>query len=187
MSEPWYRTPHALFQHPLEFFPARDMDPAQRLNALVRFIAYSSIFISLYRDDLSMLGVGSVVILVISFIFAIPTDTRDTTPNRNNKSYDAFANIKCSAPTPENPFMNVLANEYGSNKPAACANTPETMAVAQSYFDQGLPREISDVYHNRASDRQFVTMPVTGPNGIPDTVAFRNFLFSQTARGTKCK
>jgi hypothetical protein len=65
--------------------------------------------------------------------------------------------------------------------------TDAILDKSNAYFDKGLSREITDVYHKKASDRQFVTMPATGDSGNPDTLAFRNFLYSETAKGPKCK
>lgn len=184
-SNPWYTSPGVIVKKPLEFFPARGMSPAERLNSMVRFVMYASIAISYYRADPVILGMGLAAILVLSIIFAVPeTMTKKCTPQTPGCD---DKEKKCTAPTEDNPFMNVLAHEFGKNKPAACPTTTSTLAQSNKYFDQGLPREISDVYHNRASDRQFLTMPVAGNNGTPDTLAFRNFLYGETSKGPKCK
>lgn len=183
-SNPWYTSPGVIVKKPLEFFPARGMSPAERLNSMVRFVMYATIAISYYRGDPVILGMGLAAILVLSIVFAVPEVM--------TKKYDSgtpgyVQEKKCTAPTEDNPFMNVLAHEFGKNKPTACPTTTATLTQSNTYFDQGLPREISDVYHNRASDRQFLTMPVAGNNGTPDTLAFRNFLYSKTSKGPKCK
>ena len=82
--------------------------------------------------------------------------------------------------------MNVLPTEFGKQKPVACEQTPCIARQIEDVYEPQVIREITDVYKNRASDRQFYTMPVTG-NGTPDTLAFRNFLFSQVSKGTRCK
>lgn len=185
-DHPWYHFPSVLIQRPLEFFPARGMTPAERLNSIVRFVMYAAAAIAYYRSDWVVFGLGLCVVFVVSLVFSVPC----TTPACKEKETllkDPSDRVTCTKPTENNPFMNVLAHEYGSNKPPACPTTSGTMCESNKYFDQGLPREISDVYHNRASDRQFVTMPGSGNNGTPDTLAFRNFLFSETAKGPKCK
>jgi hypothetical protein len=162
------------------------MTPAERLNTIVRFVLYASAAIAVYRRDATIMAIGAAVIVVVSLVFSVPKtniieaiDKKDTVGERQSQS--------CTPPTPDNPFMNVLANEYMSSKPGACAVNAATLQKSNDYFNQGLPREIADVYHNRASDRQFVTMPASGTNGIPDTLAFRNYLFSETVKGPKCK
>ena len=175
VDAPWYRDPHALFSRPLEFFPARGMTPAERLNSVVRFVAYVSIAIALYRSDASALGLGVAVVVALSVAHGSP-DVKAKL--KASDTYAARVPEKCTLPTADNPFMNVLTSEYNANKAEACETTSDTLALSQRYFDAGLPREISDVYRNRASDRQFVTMPVSGNNGTPDTLAFRNYLYS---------
>lgn len=175
MTDPaWYDDPRVLANRPLEFFPARGMTPSERLNSMVRFVAYACIGIAIYRNDPHSLLVGAVVIVVISTLMGVSSRPRDTTTTRGT---DYSGPGACTRPTPNNPFANVLASEYMENKPAACRVTTASINASQAYFDRGLPREISDVYKNRASDRQFVTMPATGDNGTPDTLAFRNYLF----------
>ena len=175
MNDPaWYDDPRVLANRPLEFFPARGMTPAERLNSMVRFVAYASVGIAIYRNDPHSLLIGAVVIVVISTLRGVSSRPANKTTTRGTY-YSGPA--ECTVPTPDNPFANVLASEYMENKPAACRVTTETMNASQAYFDRGLIREISDVYKNRASDRQFVTMPATGDNGTPDTLAFRNYLY----------
>lgn len=184
----WYRDPAVLLKRPLEFFPTRDMTPAERLNSITRFVIYASSGIAAYRQDATVLGIGAIVVIVLALVFSARSG-KDTVTGEDIKEDGKIGERqKCRPPTPENPFMNVLADEYGdSAMPGACPVTSSTLKRSNDYFGQGLPREISDVYHNRASDRQFVTMPASGKNGVPDTLAFRNYLFSETVKGPKCK
>lgn len=172
MTTPWYNDIFVLGKRPLEFFPTRDHSPAEKLNSIVRFVAYGSAAIAVYRRDTTPLLVGVLVIAVLSFVFSVPQQRNlDVTISR----YAADKrDTTCTKPTQENPFMNRLPHEHGSDKAPACPQTDEVRRQAQQHFDRGLPREVSDVYRNRASDRQFMTMPVT--DTIPDTLAFRNFL-----------
>jgi hypothetical protein len=142
---------------PLEFFPSRDATDAERLDAVIRFVVYASVAVSVYRQDVVAMLAGIAVIGSILVLFPGGEGMFGGSGKKN-------------VPTPDNPFTNVLANEYSTSKAR-----PSSTHLAQVYFDRGLPREISDVYHKRASDRQFVTMPVT--DNIPDTLAFRNFLY----------
>lgn len=183
---PWYTSPTVLVKRPLEFFPARGMTPTERLNSMVRFILYGSFLVAFYRSDVRIVGIGCIVITVLSIIHSSRSYTSFTTSTPFTKSTKRENLTECSAPTPNNPFMNTLTSEYTSNKKPACPNNTYTKKQTQTYFDKGLVREVSDVYNKRASDRQFYTTPVTG-NGVPDTKAFRNFLFSETVKGPKCK
>lgn len=184
----WYNEPSILFEYPLDFFPSRGMTPEERLNSIVRFVLYASIAVAIYKSDPMMFGIGVCIALALSLVnstcFVKKNDVGEYEPHEQHPD---IIPSKCTAPTEDNPFMNVLPHEFALNKPAACVLTDSTMQKSNDYFDQDLPREITDVYHKKASDRQFVTMPASGNNGTPDTLAFRNFLFSETANGPKCK
>ena len=186
-DKPWYQDPVALFARPLEFFPTRDMTPAERLNSLARFVVYASAAIAAYRSETTPLLVGLVVVVVLSLAYAVSPKGNGAIVTRIDVVDRTSERAECTPPTPNNPFMNVLADEFGPDKPGACPVDDRSMKQSQRYFDQGLPREISDVYHNRASDHVFGTMPGSGTNGVPDTLAFRNYLFSETVNGPKCK
>jgi len=185
----WYRAPTVVLQRPLEFFPSRGMTPTERLNAMVRFILYGSVLVALYRNDATVLGIGLVVTLVLTLVHMMSHKARKGQEEYDSHSIGDNAReglTKCTAPTKENPFMNTLTNEFSTNKKPPCPQTPCIEKKTQDAFEEGLVRELSDVYNKRASDRQFYTTPVTG-NGTPDTQAFRNYLFSETVKGPKCK
>lgn len=172
MRDPaWYASPSVLTKRPLEFFPSRGMSPAERLNAMVRFAGYAAALLAIYRRNWSPVLLGVLLVAVISAFYRVE-------PNSPQIEVEPM----CTLPTPNNPFMNVLATEYNVRKPRACLSE-ETRDDAKSLFDVGLPREVSDVYRNRASDRQFVTQPVT--ENIPDTLAFRNYLYSNVVASGK--
>ena len=189
MSSSWYNEPSILFERPLDFFPSRGMTPEERLNSVVRFVLYASIAVSLYKSDPTMFGIGVCIVLALSLVNSrCYVKESDTTTDECEAHADRdIRTPKCTVPTEDNPFMNVLPHEFASNKPAACRLTNATLDKSDAYFDKGLPREISDVYRKKASDRQFMTMPATGNNGNPDTLAFRNYLYSETIKGPKCK
>lgn len=182
-SVPWYKEPQCLWKNWKEFFPARGMSAADTLNALVRFILYSCVIISVYRNDYTPLAIGILVALMVTMVYAPRLHS-----SRGHPPAGTHAHRKetlCTAPTPDNPFMNVLPHEYTQDKSRACPRSPAQDAQVSKAFEKGLIREVSDVYKKRASDRQFITMPVT--TAIPDTKAFSNFLFSETTNGPKCK
>jgi len=191
-DRPWYADVSVLVRRPLEFFPARGMEPQELLNATVRFIVYAAIATSLYQDTATPLLFGCVCIIAVSLLFTVSTHNASykrrysTWHSSRSKEASHRSRGSCTQPTHDNPFMNVLTNEFGSEKPEACPQTPCITRKINSHFDHHTIRELTDVYKKRASDRQFVTMPVTG-NGTPNTLAFRNYLFSQLKKGTRCK
>ena len=186
-DRPWYVDPSVLFKRPLEFFPSRGMQPQEHLNAIVRFIIYASIATTLYQNMVTPLLFGGICVIVVSLLYsARRIGYRHGNDPRHVRMHSRGKRDDCTEPTEDNPFMNTLPHEFGQDKPLACPQTPCIEKTINKHFDSHVIREVSDVYKKRASDRQFVTMPVTG-NGTPDTFAFRNYLFSQVAKGTRCK
>jgi len=183
---PWYTTPRIIIQRPFEFFPTRGMEPQEHLNAVVRFIIYVSIATALYRNMATPLLFGCVCIIVVSLLYHVTESYMFASVEERHRENRRGKRRRCTTPTHENPFMNVLPHEFGKDKPSACPQTPCITRKIDDHFDHHVIRELTDVYKKRASDRQFVTMPVTG-NGTPNTLAFRNFLFSEVAKGTRCK
>lgn len=168
---PWTRDPAVLWRRPAEFFPARDMAPAERLNALVRFILYATAMVAALRYARGqpmgrVLAAGAAAVLVASAV-AGGGGGDGTSTGAGPRD------VRCTRPTPDNPFMNRMPGDP-PDKPPPC-DDPEGTARA---FEHGLVREVSDVYKNRASDRQFATVLA-----MPDTGAFANFLFPNTAKG----
>ena len=88
--------------------------------------------------------------------------------NRNSR--------KSRRPTPRNPFMNVMPGD-DFTKPAACKsyNNPTVQNKINEHFDANLFKDVSDIFNNRNSQREFITMPSTTiPN---DQTAFAKWLY----------
>ena len=66
-------------------------------------------------------------------------------------------------------------NEFPTRPKACNLSRSDVSAEAQKYFDEGLPRQLDDVFRKNASDRQFFTMPSTTlPNDIDN---FKSFVY----------
>ena len=186
MDPLWPRDVTILWRRPMEFFPTRDQSPEERVNALVRFTLYAAAAIALFGSPspVKSLAVGVAVACVITMISSADLPRKKTALKKRASGSDRRDDAgkqatACRKPTPDNPFMNVPPTSFGEELAPACRYA-DVKADVKDNFESGLVREVTDVYHNRASDRQFITMPVS--NGIPDTQAFRNFLFSNVAR-----
>ena len=82
----------------------------------------------------------------------------------------------CRKPTPRNPFMNVMPGD-DFTKPAACKshNNQTIQNKINEHFDANLFKDVSDIFNNRNSQREFITMPSTTiPN---DQTAFAKWLY----------
>lgn len=97
-------------------------------------------------------------------------------------------NGTCTAPTLDNPFMNVTMKDYmnfdadGSivDRPPACdSSDPTVKNEIETNFNNNLFRDTNDVFGKSSSQRQFFTMPwTTIPN---DRESFQSWLYLSPA------
>jgi hypothetical protein len=91
-----------------------------------------------------------------------------------------------TVPTANNPFMNVLVNEYGSNPERPPATSVTDGAAKESlndFFRTQWYSDPTDVFGRNQSQRQFITMPSTSiPN---DRESYQNWLYK--IPGKTCK
>ena len=178
MSMAWYDDVRQLWAAPSEFFPAAHHTDDQRLNAMVRLLAYCALAATFVSGNVKYAIMGVLAVAAVSLA------------HRGGKgspwSYDGFANVppntvqrrtdRCSRPTYDNPFMNPTVGELAKNpnRPPACPYD-EVAADVWKGFDQGLFKGVEDVYDVQNSQRQFYTVPVT--TAAPDTIAFANYCY----------
>jgi hypothetical protein len=183
----WYKNVRVLADHPSEIIPTRDQSDAERINALVRLVAYCSLAVSLLRENPMYVVLGLAIIAIISLTFSIGQkkqrnesygNLRPDTVKREKKS--------CSSGSPNNPFSNATVGALldDEGRPPACSyDTPGVANTTRKNFNRGLFRNLDDVYEVENSQRQFYTMPVT--TSAPDTIAFAEFAYG--SRGATCK
>jgi hypothetical protein len=187
----WYDNVKILWMRYDEFFPSRDQSDAERLNAIVRLIAYTSAAAFLVHLNAKYLAFGAAAIVVISAISKFknsgtymhqrPETYANVRPNDVKRG-----NARCSRPTMDNPFSNMTIGTLlqDPNRPPACSyDAPGVAAEMRHGFNQGLVKNLEDIYEVENSQRQFYTMPVT--TSAPDTIAFAQFLYG--SRGQTCK
>lgn len=184
----WPQDVSILWRRPLEFFPTRDQTAEERINALVRFATYATaavaMFGTVHPGKAAAVGAAVIVMITVAASSDPPSKPVGPAPDAHDASVERRP-ATCRKPTKDNPFMNAPVTDFGKPSARACPYTEEVKKDVERYFEDGLVREVTDVYHNRASDRQFVTVPV--PDNVPDTLAFRNFLFADTVAGCKNK
>lgn len=153
-----------------EFFPSDDMSLEERLNSMARLGIYFSLIISLYRKDIRFMLLTILTLGLTFIVYNYAPKEELFTSNTEN----------CTAPTVNNPFMNVLPSDYqdNPNRPAACnQNDPEVKKKIKEYFENGLYRDVNDPFERNNSQRQFYTMPSTTiPN---DQIGFARWLFGK--------
>ena len=180
----WYENIHVLFdsKYALDFWPNKLQTSAQKFNAVTRFILYSGLALSIYFKTTFHVLVGLVIAVVMAIlssqgIIEKGTEAFRSLPARhNNPNQMKRVPEKCTEPTSENPFGNVLVNEYKENplRPPACP-VEDVEDEQKNKFVEGLYRDVGDVYERENSQRQFYTMPNTGiPN---DQMSFANWAY----------
>lgn len=97
--------------------------------------------------------------------------------NYNLAEFTQFKDAFARQPSPDNPFMNLNANDFNIEDPPAPANADddEISDKITEAFDEDLYRDIEDMYERKNSQRQFYTVPV--PVNPPDTIALAHWLF----------
>lgn len=168
----WYEDVSVLPRRWREFFPQPEQTNEERVNALVRLIAYATLGAYVYNREgrTLVLGLGAAAVVSLAFSHG----RQEGYPN-NAPGAPTGPQPGCQRPTRDNPFANVLLTDLGKPpRPPACAYDSVKAEVTNT-FNAGLFRNATDVYERENSQYQYYTMPVT--TGIPDTTAFRNFLY----------
>lgn len=175
------------FNNAIKFIPDMNMSLSEQLNAAMRFTIYFSIIVYIVRQDYR-------VFFFVVFVAFVTIVIHNYHVMEQNKRKQILENLElrderqkglCVRPTRNNPFMNVSPAEYKDfpSRPRACSITKRPVKrMVDKYFDEGLYRDVDDVFHRKASDRQFYTMPVTTiPN---DQDNFAKWLYKT---GPTCK
>lgn len=185
----WYEDPAGFLtsDNLIKFIPDKDMTFEEQLNAVVRLTLYFSIVILIVRGTPQIMFVP-----LAAMLFTYVLYSNDVRQKQNKKRVLEKLNVRkthrgevCVRPTPDNPFMNVSLSDLRDfpSRPAACDVSQSIVKKdVERYFNKGLPRDIGDIFHKQASDRQYFTNPVTTiPN---DQSGFASWLY-QT--GKTCK
>lgn len=145
--------------------PMQQMTIEEKLNAIVRFFIYLGIILSLIKSDYRYLFFGIVAALVSVLLYQYDEKQKVITEKflEDNK-IDIVENKVCSRSTVDNPFMNPSIADivFDPDHPVACNIENEKIKdIVQKNFDKRMFKDVSDIYNNQASQRQFYTMPVT--------------------------
>jgi hypothetical protein len=182
----------------LDIVPTEKMTLTVKLNALFRFSIYASIILYALSNNVKSFLISA---LFAGITIAIYNSNR---ANYDREGYnDAETDVDrkfdidtvkqhYTVPTKQNPFMNVLMNEYTDNpKRKKAIYNDAIKKEVDKYFNEDLYRSIDDIYQKNASDRQYYTMPSTViPN---DQDKFANWLYGidgktcKEGNGLKCK
>jgi len=180
----WFSAPEILFNKDrlTEFFPVESMTNNEKLNSVLRLSIYASGILVLYHKNLNVLLIPAFVALVTLYIFKF------NKVQKEEEKTEGFEVPKCTMPTKDNPFMNTLVSDVGMYKerPEACS-VEEVSEDIEKHFNDGLFKDVNDLYDKNNSQNRFYTMSNTNEYGIKhgDTVKYANWLYN-TSQST-CK
>lgn len=170
MSDYWFNNIFMLFQNMNEFFPKKEFNKIQKVNAIARLSFYYSVLICIFKLDTKYLSLSFCLLLLSYYLGSI-----DFLVNTNNK--------KCTEPTENNPFMNFTIGDQiiNPNKPAACPVDSVRKDQIKKYRLFAYP-DPKDLFGKVITDRNFYTMPST--TIVNDQEGFAKFVYNDFG---KCK
>jgi hypothetical protein len=192
----WYNDFNSFFDinNLLIYFPTSDMVYIEKLNTILRLSMYISILLFAVLNDRRAFFLVIIVAIITYILYSVENNQEEY----REIDYDRVINKEqyteetCTKPTMENPFMNVMMNEYQENpKRGKACDVDQVKEYVDDYFENTLYRSVDDIYNKDSSTRQYYTMPNTNiPN---DQEGFANWLYKipektcKEGNGEKCK
>lgn len=157
----WFRDPWGFFAEDriAHFLPESNTTLTVQLNALLRLSMYASVLLILFRRYSLAIYVPAGV-AALTYVMHVSL-TVSQAPEGLRQTREGGP---CTTPTQNNPFMNVLLDEYASDptRPAACdLSSGAAASKADSLFQHNLFRDVDDVFDRRSSSQNFYAMPNT--------------------------
>lgn len=150
----------------MRFFPSPEMSLAEQLNSIMRLSIYFAAIVFIFKKDANILFVPIFGAVFTYLIYSV--DEKNRLGDRGilekmGLGEEYGTGRLCAKPTKDNPFMNVLMSDYEKNpgRPRACRLEGRVKDEVKSNFEHNLYRDVDDIYHKKASDRQFYTTPST--------------------------
>ena len=179
LEEPiWFEEPKILLDNEkrFEFVPFANMSFNAKLNSMVRFSVYFAILWYFYDYNHSIFMIPLLIMMLTYMLYNYANDYKKESfeeelqqvfKNKIGGAEEDKEDEECTTPTNENPFMNVMLNEYteNPNRGKACKNSEDKVKEA---FEEKLYKPVDEIWDK--DSRQFYTNPSTTiPN---DAIAF---------------
>jgi hypothetical protein len=189
----WYKDPtnFITLQNYDKFFPNKAQSFAEQLNSSLRLTIYFCFIVFILKHDINIWFISIFMAILTYFMFNADNNTKINEQlylADHNQTKDPNTGDICTKPTKENPFMNVLMTDYSddpSRSKACDVSDKTTKKNTSKFFDDKLYRDVDDIWHRNASDRQFYTNPITTVGG--DQSAFAQFLYGDNKTNKTCK
>lgn len=192
----WYNDLNSFFDinNLLIYFPTSDMVYIEKLNTILRLSMYISILLFAVLNDRRAFFLVMIVAIITYILYSVENNQEEYREIDYDRviNKEQYTEEKCTKPTMENPFMNVMMNEYQENpKRGKACDVDQVKEYVDNYFENTLYRSVDDIYNKDSSTRQYYTMPNTNiPN---DQEGFANWLYKipektcKEGNGEKCK
>lgn len=152
----------------LKFVPTSKMSNIEKLNSMARYFLYLGVILYFFKNDKKYLILGLMGVVFTIYLY-------------KNKEVESFTET-CTKPTYDNPYMNVLVNEYNDDKPPPCKlDTLEKKEDFNEKKNFNLYKNVSDIFERENFERHF-TVPTT--DYINNQTEFAKWLYSND---TVCK
>lgn len=166
--------------------PLSQMSIEDKINAILRFLLYLGILLSLIRMDTRYLMLPLISGAISILVYRYESHRKDIIETELEKrDLDVVNNKVCTRVTLDNPFMNpsIADLTFNADKPSACDITNESVTKnVDDKFNARVFQDVNDIFNNRASQRQFYTLPSTT---IPNNrEGLADWLYN---RGKSCK
>lgn len=146
-----------------DILPLASMTFEEKLNSIVRFSLYMSIFLALVTVNAKYLAIF-IVTGLLSYVF-YQYDNRD---KQNAEKFLKSKNLEiqedklCTTTTIDNPFMNpsIADIKYNPQRPEAC-NIDKVKDRVEANFKKRVFKDVNDIWGREYSSREFYTVPST--------------------------
>ena len=176
----WYNDFNSFFDinNLLIYVTTSDMVYIEKLNTILRLSMYISILLFAVLNDRRAFFLVIIVAIITYILYSVENNQEEYIDIDYDRviNKEKYTEEKCTKPTIENPFMNVMMNEYQDNpKRGKACDVDQVKEYVDDYFENTLYRSVDDIYNKDSSTRQYYTMPNTNiPN---DQEGFANFCY----------
>lgn len=197
----WAVDPNVLLRpdYLTEIFPSSDMSLSRKMNAVTRMVVYITILLFIYTRNIRTIIVSALTVGAIFLMYRQKSGDSTLEKFGSKVVRDSLAEQDISIPddvfdqpSPENPFSNVLMNDYDFNVNKKPAPPMYNKAVSESVLSQAkqlvresnpgnpdiadkLFNDLGEQYSFERSMQPFYSMPnTTIPN---DQKGFAEFCF----------
>ena len=171
MSVPfWFKDIKILFDknNLVDFWPSKFQSFEERINSLTRFILYSGLIISVYKND------SNAFVLSILLVATLAMMTKNS--KKVMKSF--LEQNNCHLPSKNNPLANRIPYD-DIERLQACDSSSVQGHITDTLFQQFPTKNLSP-FNKNMQERQFFSMPNT--DIVNDQKGFASWLYGDPNR-----